>query len=253
MRVLFENSSGDALCGIFEDAGRATDAPSVILCHGFSSQKNNSTHTRLAPLLAAQGIASFRFDFFGHGESGGKFEHITLSEAIDDLEHALATVRGKGYAQVGLLGASFGGMVAFLFAARHPELFAVVLKCPVSDYLGKIVAQQNRYPLTDWKEQGYLYYTRSHGEKLRLNYSFFEDAKIHSGYAAAPKLTMLTLIIHGDADTTVPIEQSKKMASLIPNCKLEIIPGADHWFSQPEHFERMIGLITTFFVEQASH
>ena len=227
MKLFFENSKGDALCGILEDAGKATDAPLIILCHGFSSNKNNSTHTRLVPLLVAQGIASFRFDFFGHGESKGEFAEITLSEAIDDLAHALALVKAKGYSRMGLLGASFGGMTALLFAARHPELFAVVLKCPVSDYLGKIIAQKERYPLTEWKAKGYLPYTRSNGEQLRLNYSFFEDAKKHEGYAVAPMLTMPTLIIHGDADTTVPLAQSEKTASRIPNGKLEIIPGAD--------------------------
>lgn len=249
---LFQNSKGIKLCGIFEDAGKGIDAPIVILCHGFSSNKNNSTHTRLAPLLAAQGIASFRFDFFGHGESEGKFEDITLSEAIDDLEHALVTVKAKGYSRIGLLGSSFGGMAALLFAARHPELIAVVLKCPVSDYLGKIIAQKSKYEISEWKTRGFIPYFRHIGEALRLNYAFFEDTEKHDGYAAAPKLTMPVFIVHGDADTTVPLAQSEKTASLIPHGELVIIPGADHRFSQPAHFEQMIQLIITFFTKHLS-
>ena len=249
--ISFANSHGVVLSGILNDADKGTDAPIILLCHGFNSNKNNSTHSRLAPLLAAQGIASFRFDFFGHGESGGKFEDITLSEAIYDLEHALTFVKSKGYSRIGLLGSSFGGMTALLFAAKHPELFATVLKCPVSDYLGKIIAQKSKREISEWKMQGFIPYLRSTGEAFRLNYTFFEDTEKHDGYIAAPKLTMPVLIVHGDADITVPLAQSEKTASLIPNCKLEIIPSADHRFTQPEHFERMIGLIVEFFRQYA--
>ena len=55
--------------------------------------------------------------------------------------------------------------------------------------------------------------------------------------------------MHGDQDTSVPIEQSKKTAGLIPNCKLEIIEGADHGFTATEHFERMINLLSAFIIE----
>jgi dipeptidyl aminopeptidase/acylaminoacyl peptidase len=57
------------------------------------------------------------------------------------------------------------------------------------------------------------------------------------------------LIVHGDEDKTVPIEQSKKAASIIENCKLEIIIGADHKYSNREEFEKMLGLISQFVIE----
>ena len=57
---------------------------------------------------------------------------------------------------------------------------------------------------------------------------------------------MPTLIVHGDADDVVQIEQSKKSSLLIPNCKLEIINGSDHRFSKKEDFEKSVNLIVSF-------
>jgi len=82
-----------------------------------------------------------------------------------------------------------------------------------------------------------------------LNYSFFEDAKNNNGYEAAKKIKIPTLIVHGDKDESVPVEQSIKTAKLIENCKLEIIKGSDHYYSKPEDFDKMIKLVVDFIVE----
>ena len=54
----------------------------AILCHGFLSSKNSNTNNILTQQLLSQGIATFRFDFFGHGDSQGPFEDITVTLAI---------------------------------------------------------------------------------------------------------------------------------------------------------------------------
>ena len=51
----------------------------AILCHGFLSSKTSSTNNALTRMLIAQGIATFRFDFFGQGESEGPFDQITVA------------------------------------------------------------------------------------------------------------------------------------------------------------------------------
>ena len=86
------------------------------------------------------------------------------------------------------------------------------------------------------------------GEKLKLNYAFFADAEGIDGYAFAENIKVPTLIVHGDQDKTVPHAQSLKTADLIPDCRLEIIEGADHTYSDPRHFEIMLRLISDFVV-----
>ncbi|HLZ35919.1 MAG TPA: alpha/beta fold hydrolase, partial [Nitrospira sp.] len=109
------------------------DQPSraaVVLCHGFLSNKNSTTNRTLTRLLNDRGFATFRFDFFGQGESHGLFEDITTSLAVGQAESAITQVLSRGYETVGLVGSSFWGLVAILTTARRPDVSCLALKCP---------------------------------------------------------------------------------------------------------------------------
>lgn len=250
-KLFFKNSKGNKICGILSNPTSSREKPIIILCHGFSSSKDGRTYISLEKNLNENEISTFRFDFFGHGESEGKFEEITTSEAVDDVQNALKFVKESGYKKIGLVGSSFGGMASILAASTTEELYILALKSPVSDYLGKTTSQEARKQIEEWKEKGFTFITSPDGEKRKLNYTFIEDAKKINGYESAEKIKIQTFIVHGDKDETVPIEQSKKTASLIENCSLEIIEGADHTYSQPEHFEKMLELISAFIVKNS--
>jgi hypothetical protein len=113
------------------------------------------------------------------------------------------------------------------------------------------IAQQDKQQRDSWKEKGFVSFTNGNGRERRLNYSFYEDAEKIKGYESAKKIKLPALIVHGDKDEAVPVEQSKKTASLIENCGLEIIKGADHRYSNPEHFEKMLDLISQFIINNS--
>jgi len=244
-KLSFQNSKGDNLVGVLSNPSEGKEKLIVVLCHGFDASKESQTYLRLEKTLNEKGISTFRFDFFGHGESDGKFEDITISEAVDDALQAINFLKEKGFSKIALFGSSFGGMAALLAASKEKGLFALILKSPVSDYLGKIAAEEDKVSVEQWKKDGFIWHETKKG-KLRLNYSFFEDAQEVSGFEAANQINVPTLIVHGNQDKVVPVEQSRKTASLIPNCKLEIIEGADHKYSKPVDFERMLELVSEF-------
>lgn len=245
-KLYFKNSKGDRLCGILSGSDKDSTKPIVILVHGFASTKDRNTYLDLEKRFNKQGINVFRFDLYGHGESEGKFEDLTISEAADDVLNAISFVKSKGYRKVSLMGSSFGGMASFLAAAKSKDVLVLALKAPVSDYLGKITADVSHYPIKEWKEKGFIYYIDTKREKHKLNYSFFQDAEKVNGYKAAAAITIPTIIVHGDKDQNVPLLQSKELAKVIKNSKLEIIKGADHSFFQPEDFEEAHRLIVEF-------
>jgi len=250
-KIFFKNSKGNKLCGILSNPTEQKEKPIIILCHGFSTSKDSLTHVRLEKILNESGVSTFRFDFFGHGESEGKFEEITVSEAVDDIENAIELLKELGYKKTGLVGSSFSGMASLLTASKTDELYILALKSPVSDYMGLIIARANQEEIKTWRENGFIDITGAHQEKLKLNYSFFEDSQKINGFESAKKIKIPVLIVHGDKDETVPIEQSIKTASLIQNCRLEIIEGGDHLYSNPKHFEKMLELISTFIIENS--
>ncbi len=250
-KIFFKNSKGIKLFGVLSNPTDDTTKPMIILCHGFSAGKEGRTYVRLEEILNGKGISTFRFDFFGHGESGGKFEEITTSEAIDDVLNAIKSIKDLGYKKIGLVGSSFGGMASIFAASRSEGLHVLALKSPVSDYKSMSETRRSEQELEDWKEKGFIELEGPDGEMRRLNYSFYEDAEKVDAYEAARKINIPALIVHGDADETVPIEQSLKTASLIEDCRLEVIKGGDHTYSNPEHFEKLLGLISAFIIKNS--
>lgn len=248
-KLFFKNSKGNKLCGILSNPTSSKEKPIIILCHGFSSSKESSTYVKLQDILNKHNISIFRFDFFGHGESEGKFEDITESEAVDDILNAIKFLKELGYKKIGLIGSSFGGIASIMAASKTNDLFILALKCPVSNHLEKNIATKTEEELKDWKEKGHRLYTRKDGTKLRLNYTFVEDFKNNNGYEAAKHIKIPTIIVHGDEDEKVPVEQSIKTSKIIENCRLEIIKGADHLFTKMEDFNRVLELISEFIIE----
>ncbi len=244
-KLFFKNTKGGKLVGILSNPTGGKDKLVVVICHGFDTNKESQTYLLLEKALNKKDISTFRFDFFGHGESDGKFEDITISEAVNGVLNAVGFLKEKGFSKIGLFGSSFGGMAALLAASKKPGLRLLVLKSPVSDYLGKLLAEEDNADVSEWKKEGFIWHETKRG-KLRLNYSFFEDAEKVSGFEAAKKINIPTLIVHGSLDNVVPVEQSKKTASLISNCRLEVIEGAGHKYSNPAEFEKMLEQVANF-------
>ncbi|MFC2158224.1 alpha/beta hydrolase family protein [Acidobacteriota bacterium] len=251
-KLYFKNSNDIPLCGIL--SGELGDKKPVVavLCHGFATSKESRTYLDLESRLFREGIDSFRFDFFGHGESGGRFEDITVSEAVDDVLCSVAFVRQLGYERIFLVGSSFGGLASIIAAAEIPELTALVLKSPVSDYISRLLVNNDGVNVEEWKTQGFIELPPFEGSTLRLNYGFYPDAEKNSGYDSAGKIGCPVLIVHGNEDESVPLEQSLKLNKIIPDCSLQIIHGADHRYSRPEDFEDMLDRITRFLVDNIS-
>lgn len=250
-KLFFRDSAGTKLCGILSSPGNSVDLPVIILCHGFSTSKDNSTNRNLEKILNENGIATFRFDFFAHGESEGKFEEITISKGADGILSAIKFLKGKGYQRIGLMGSSFGGISSLMAASKSSDLYVLALKAPVSNYFERDFEIMGEKELEEWKNKGHRYYCNNEGKKLRVNYSFLEDYANNNGYEAAKRIAIPTLIVHGNLDRDVPLKQSVKTAGIIKNCRLKIIEGADHKFTKPEDFRKMLELISGFIVEHA--
>jgi len=247
-KIYFPDSKERKICGVLSNPAPEPNVPVIILVHGFTTSKDSITYQRLEKVFNEKNIATLRIDLFGHGESEGDFEDITISKAVDDILNSIKYLKEKGFSKIGLIGSSFGGMSSIMAASRTNDLFLLVLRSPVSDYFEVDTKRRTKEEMEEWKNKGYVIHVNSFGEKRRLNYSFFEDFKNNNAYEAAKKIKIPTLIVHGDNDNSVPVEQSKKTASIIENCKLEIIEGADHKYSKPEDFEKMLNLIEEFVV-----
>ncbi|MFZ1805415.1 MAG: hypothetical protein WAU05_15910, partial [Nitrospira sp.] len=101
-RFSFLDPQGHRVTAILTVPDGGTDKI-AILCHGFLSSKTSSTNNALTRMLIDQGIATFRFDFFGQGESEGPFEQVTTSLAVEQAQKSVDLMRERGYRLIGLM------------------------------------------------------------------------------------------------------------------------------------------------------
>ena len=125
--------------------------PVCLIFHGFTGQKTGTKfcYVQLSRMLEAKGIASFRFDFLGSGESDLNFKDMTFKDELACarviLEEAL---KMENCTEVYVLGHSMGGAVASELAKLYPKeikklvLWAPAFNLPMAlDYLtGKVEA-----------------------------------------------------------------------------------------------------------------
>src|SRR2546428_13712134 len=127
--LTFTDPAGHKVAGILATPEEKTDRIAV-LCHGFLSNKNSKTNQALTALLLPQGIGTFRFDFFGQGESEGPFERITVSLAACQALAGVDRMGWQGYRKRAVGGRGFGGLVAVLAAAPTPPIVCGACKSP---------------------------------------------------------------------------------------------------------------------------
>ncbi len=241
--ISFHDSSGHRIAAVFATPPNATSSVAV-LCHGFLSGKNSTTNKTLTRTLTERGIATFRFDFFGQGESQGPFENITTTLAVDQALAALDLVRQKGYQRIGLMGSSFGGLVSILTAAQRTDLACLALKCPVVDFAEELRLGFGDEELARWKTSGTIPNIMGGTERIALRYAFYEDSLRQIAYEPARSITAPTVIVQGDKDEHVPLHQSQRLYEVLQGKKhLEMLPGADHQFTKGEDYTRMTSVI----------
>jgi pimeloyl-ACP methyl ester carboxylesterase len=241
MPKVFLRSRGNKICAFYEEKGK----PACILCHGFSSSMDNKTNKALAPLLESAGISTFRIDLFGHGESEGKLEDITLTQAAEDIGQAIDYLKAN-QSIIGLFGSSFGGAASIIAASRSPELKALALSSPVTDFMS--MWKSTSVDIDKWEKSGMRVYVDSDGSKHNLKSTYLHDIKGYDLYELARRIMAKSMIVHGSLDEDVPLSQSMRLYRAIPGCELHIVNGADHHYKEPEHFEKRIRLISDFLI-----
>ena len=237
--LTFHDRHGHNIAAILSTPDRPTTGLAV-LCHGFLSGKNSITNKTLTRLLSPHGIATFCFDFFGQGDSQGPFEDLTTSLAVEQAAAAIDLMTAKGYSRIGLVGSSFGGLVAILTTALRPDIACLALKCPVVDFAEELRLEFGLAELVRWQATNSIPNIMGGPNRIRLKYQFYEDCLQQIAYEPAKRITAPTLIVQGEQDECVPLHQSRRLHDSLGGVKrLDLLPDADHQFTRREDFHQM--------------
>ncbi len=252
-KITFKNSEGTDLVGILALPEKESNK-CIILCHGISADRDeDGVFVELSEQLVARGFAVFRFDFSGHGESGGRSTDMTIRGEQDDLDVAVRCMEEKEYTEFGLLGASFAGGAVSFYTADHPtKIKALVLWNALIDYAIRVT------PTTEWGKKflgqpaidrvNRLGYTDI--GMFRVGKKLMDEMAMLEPWKALVELEMPILFVHGNKDTYIDYHDSVKYSLLIKNAQREIIRGADHGMHEdPDHAKQVDKITVDFFLQ----
>jgi pimeloyl-ACP methyl ester carboxylesterase len=225
----------------------------VIYVHGFKGFKDWGFVPYIGEFLSQREFFVVTFNFSHNGIGADplefteleKFERNTLSREVRELSEIIDACRNGQFGpsdgiSIGLLGHSRGGGITLLTAAQKPEISAVVTWSSVATF--------DRYPdetKRKWRQEGYIEVLNQRtGQIMRLGLGLLNDFEQHKDgllniKKAVKNLHRPLLIIHGDNDESVPVDEAHRLYDWADRqqTRLIIIPGAGHTFDAKHPFE----------------
>jgi pimeloyl-ACP methyl ester carboxylesterase len=223
--------------------------PVVIFCHGYKGFKDWGAWNLMAIAFANAGFFFVKFNFSHNGGTIEQpidfpdleaFGNNNYTKELDDLETVIDWISNSTHFskevdtnKLSLIGHSRAGGIVSIKAEEDKRVSKVITLAGVCDYKKRTATTSE---LKQWKIDGVKYVLNGRTkQKMPHYYQFFEDFNTNeirlTIKRAVENLTVPMLIIHGDSDTSVFINEAERLHQWKPDSQLEIIEGANHVFN----------------------
>ena len=223
--------------------------PLVIFCHGYKGFKDWGPWTLVAKALANENIFFVKFNFSHNGTSLSQpnefsdleaFSNNTYSKELDDLNDVInhfkngACKNNLDLKNICLIGHSRGGGIVLLNASQRKDISKIITWASVSDYKKRF--NEGSETFNKWRTLGVKYIENKRtGQLLPHKFNFYEDFIKNEKYLdiqnAIKSLNQPVLLIHGDNDDAVNMEESQLLNKLNCSSQFKIIEDANHVFN----------------------
>jgi pimeloyl-ACP methyl ester carboxylesterase len=231
---------------------RAGASPGLFWLGGFKSDMRGIKALALDGWAAEHGRACVRFDYSGHGESGGAFTDGTIGRW---LEESLAAFDRYCSGPQVVIGSSMGGWMALLLAralARRNEpmpratLKGLVLIAPAPDFTEELMWKSFSPQIRgEIEAKGVWLRPSEYGEPYPITRQLIEEGRNHLLLGSAIEIGCPVRILQGAQDPDVPWQHAFALAHRLPcdDVVLTMIQDGDHRLSRPQDIARMIAAV----------
>jgi pimeloyl-ACP methyl ester carboxylesterase len=213
-------------------AGRA---PTVVFLPGFLSDMAGLKASELAAFCAARGQALLRFDYSGHGQSGGRFEDCTIGCWLGDT---LAVIDGVSEGRLVLVGSSMGGWIALLAAIARPErVGGLVGIAAAPDFTERLMWEAMTFEeRARLMSQGVIHAPSEYGDPYPITRALIEDGRRHLLLDGPIPISCPVRLLHGQRDPDVPWELALLTADKLVSASVYVtlVKDGDHRLSRPQ-------------------
>ena len=241
----FVTADGIRLRGWFVPASGGETGRTIILCHGWGS--NRGELLRDTYFLAEHGFNLFYFDFRASGESKGAVSSVGYLETRDfDAAYAFLKLHRPHAAEaVGVFGTSMGGSVAMYGAVKYPEIICLLAENTFLSYR-RVVANWS------WRRLKTPYFPLVAMTLFFVRRKLKADPEPYGPRYSAAGLKMPVLFINGDNDDLVPMAEAKELFALCASEQKQmwVVAGASHAKCAEVGGEVYRKKVTSFFQER---
>lgn len=210
--------------------------PGVIFMGGFRSDKEGSKALYLEEQCKKRGQAFIRFDYAGHGQSGGKFTDGTIGQwtqdCLDILDHVADPKR-----QHILIGSSMGGWLMLLTAIQRSRRTAGLVGIAAApDFTEDLMLKRMPLAMRDELfEKGFVTEPNEYSdEPYIITKKLIEDGREHLLLRSSISIHCPVRLIQGRKDTSVPAHWADKIRNqlMTEDIKIIYIEDGDHSLSR---------------------
>lgn len=228
--------------------------PLLIFCHGFKGFKDWGHFPMVCRHLAKAGFFVVKFNFSHNGVGLENIDEFTQLEdfsrndylkELADLNAIIETLESNAdynrlidFERMNLIGHSRGGSMAILYAAQNKSIQKVISWAAVADLEERLPESAE---LEEWKSSGVRTILNGRtGQEMPMDYNFVDVLRSNKQKLnvekAAKKLGKRAFFIHGENDSSVPLEHGFALHIWNPDAKFESIANANHTFGGKHPF-----------------
>ena len=231
-RISFDNAEGVTLAARIDLPISGRPLVYAVFAHCFTCTKNLKAVGNITGRLAAEGIATLRFDFTGLGESEGDFSETNFSTNLSDLHAAVEWLAQNRQTPRLLIGHSLGGAAMLRVAADLDEVKAVaVIGAPASPaHIRRHLTGSIERIETEGQAPVSL-----GGEEFVISKQFLDDIDGHQLESAVASLGAALLVLHSPIDNTVGVDNAADIFGWARHPKSYVsLDDADHLLSDDD-------------------
>ena len=229
--------------------------PVVIFCHGYKGFKDWGAWDLMGKMIAITGYCFIKFNFSHNGGTVEQpidfpdleaFGNNNYTKELDDLEDVIDWIETNfkdnsaiDTTKIYLIGHSRGGGISILKTAEDSRITKLITLASVCDFEKRTATISD---LKQWENDGVKYVANGRTKQQMPHYfqfytDFLNNKERLNIKEASKNITVPQLIIHGDADTSVYIQEAENLHTWNPSSELYLIKDADHVFNTKHPWE----------------
>jgi len=222
--------------------------PGLFWLSGFKSDMSGTKAEEVAGFAAQEGRAMTRFDYSGHGLSGGAFEDACVSDWLEETQ----TVFDRYCTQPTIVvGSSMGGWLAMLLALARKDtgfIKGLVLIAPAADFTKELMWKQrfsDEIRETILRDGRFEQPSAYSDDPYVITRKLIEDGRQHLILDKPLHTGCPVTILQGIEDPDVPWQHAQRLVEALPqdDVTFTLVPDGDHRLSRPQDIELLLKAI----------